>query len=186
MNPDPDKLKGVPVWLRPLLGDASGITITDTDLDEAARIAREGARAYRESVVIPFVRPQVETAMAAAAELLAVAETKDQRRFPVLLAEDVGASGEVRYTPAGFADLTEKPIEADNGEIFGVWQWQPEGSGVGFEGLVAVVVEREGGEECGRGMLRKTAQGWEITIDQGNMDRLSRATGDRNQIFLLA
>jgi hypothetical protein len=71
MNSDKDIPKGLPEWIRPLLGDTSEIQLTDADLAEAARIIRDGARAYRESMV-PFVvklpRPKTQLSWAAAGD----------------------------------------------------------------------------------------------------------------------
>ncbi len=182
MNSNPNKFEGVPEWIRSLLGDTSGIVITDADLDEAARIVQEGARAYRESVVVPFVRPQVEIAMSAVR--LAAANAGVQDRYPVLLAENIGESGDVRYTPAGSADLNFIK-EYGEGEVWADWTWRPEGSGCGFEGLVAVVVEIASGCECGRGCLTQTPDGWHIKVDRANMEALALVKGESHQIFLL-
>lgn len=65
MNSRPNKLKDIPRWLRPLLGDTSEMEITDADLAEAAGIIRDGARAYRESMVVHF-RPESQLSLAAA------------------------------------------------------------------------------------------------------------------------
>ena len=160
------------------------IELTDADLREAAGIIREGARVYRESVVIPFVRPQVEAAMAEAVRMLAAAGTDNPRRFPVLLAEatERGAS----YSPAGVADLIEGPLEDDDGGVYAVWEWIPESSGAGYDGLLAAVMSQDSCEECGRGVLRKSAGRWTITVDHGRMDLLADATGYHNPIILFA
>jgi len=183
MSSDRDILKGMPEWIRPLLSDISGIQLSEADLQEAATIVREGARAYRESVVIPFERPKVEAAIAQMGEL-AAAGTAQQRRFPVLLAEatDRGAS----YVPAGVADLVEGPFEDEDGGVFAVWEWFPKGNGAGFDGLVAALVSQNDGEECGRGVLRKSDLGWKITVDHGRMDLLMNATGASHPIILIA
>lgn len=183
MNSNTNDLKPIPRWLRPLLGDTSEMEIADADLAEAAGIIRDGARAYRDSVVIPFELPKVEAAIAKVG-ILAAAGSDMQRRFPVLLAEvsEHGAS----YTAAGVADLVEGPFEDDDGGVFAVWEWIPEGSAAGYEGLIAAVMSQDTGEECGRGVLRKAGGGWKITVDQGPMKLLSGVTGSRHPILLLA
>lgn len=183
MNSDPDKLKHVPRWLRPLLGDTSEMELTEADLAEAAEIVRAGARAYRDSVVVPFVREKVRAALEVGG-LLAAAGSANQRRFPVLLAEatEQGAS----YSPAGVADLLEGPNEDDEGGVLAIWEWIPEGGGAGCDGLVAAIMSDDSGEECGRGWLRHSENGWRITINQGRMDLLAGVTGNRHPIILMA
>ena len=180
MNNDSDPLKNIPSCLRPIWGDSGDVVITSADLEEACRISRKGAKAYLDSVVVAF-RPAEVTDLIRNVPILAAASDGTEGRFPVVRV--FSGAGGASYEPAGVADLVESE-ESDEGEGHAVLNWRPERECPGCEGLVALVMDRESGEDSARGRLRKAGNGWMIVLNHVNVGAFLGANGRTHFIVL--